>query len=150
MSLSLLSSLALPAVKPRDSPRESEEPVRARPRARVHLSTCPANAPAALFFSADVSYKSCNDESHGQSLWLVFSFCYYLRRSFCISFFFFLLYSFFFSSLLTAFCAAWNAFMPIQCIFLPAPTLSVRLSGRTATFCVKATNVCLRKPFRAF
>lgn len=49
------------------------------------VSLCPIvqpNAPAVpppLSPSAPL-YKSCNDESHVQSLWLVFSFCYYLQQ----------------------------------------------------------------------
>lgn len=84
--------------------------------------------------------------------------------SFCSSF------SFFFFFLLCAARRLWNAFMPIQCILLVAacplsapiiiiigivrsvPIRSVRFGSvsRCLLLCVRATNVCLRKPFLAF
>lgn len=92
---------------------------------------------------------------------------------FCSSLFVFFFLLFFLPLSLSLSCSLrrlWNAFMPIQCILLVAacphhhhphcplrsvPFGSVRLSSvpspsPSPTLCVDATNVCLRKPFRAF
>lgn len=135
------------------------------------VSLCPIvqpNAPAvppppSLPFSPSASlFNSCNDESHVQSLWLVFSFCYYLQK---LLFFFLLLFfavcraalvERFYAHSVHLACCCLPPVCPHHhhrhCPFCSVPIRSVRFGSvsRCLLLCVRATNVCLRKPFLAF